>query len=59
MEFTETEDKLIHIVMEMAYKQGIEKGMKQAVQIMNKVKADSHHPSENIYTKSEVRNDDR
>lgn len=62
MKITRHESELIHIVMEMAYEQGVEEGRKQAMLAMTELKAEkekahkermdrdfSHHPSKNIY----------
>lgn len=51
MEVTKQEQALIHEVMLMAYEQGIEEGMKRAVQIQNGT-YHSHNPKENVFTKS-------
>lgn len=67
MKATKHEQALIHVVMEMAYEQGIEEGRKQAVEEIKRMKEVahkermerdfSHHPSRNIYTSMEERND--
>ena len=60
----EVKKKLIYIVMQEAYEEGIKEGKKQAMQAMTDVKAEkerkhkermerdfSHHPQENTYTR--------
>lgn len=62
MSAEEVKKKLIHIVMQEAYEEGIAEGRRQAMQAMADVKADkekahkermdrdfSHHPNRNIY----------
>lgn len=58
---TKHEEAMIHEVMKMAYEQGVEEGRKQALKAI-KERAElpydafgdySHHPEENVYTKSE------